>query len=189
MLDPTGHTLTVRVPMTFRQRGGRKLITMPRGDRSWAPSRRRVDSALIKAIVQAHRWKSMLETGQFASVKDLARAERINHSYLYRVLRLALLAPAIIEAILNGVQPVHIHLRGLLVGVPIEWERQTKALLRYVNPRPDRGPVMVNPDEAMAGLGGFDHDIACCRRARSTAIASAPADGMRSPRGKIGCGR
>jgi hypothetical protein len=129
-LDPSNQTVTVRVPMTFRQRGGRKLVTMPSGAAEWAPGRRRIDCTLVKALVQAHRWKAMLETGQFASVKDLARAEKINHSYLYRVLRLALLAPTIVESILDGSQPAHIHLRGLLLRLPIEWERQTKILLR-----------------------------------------------------------
>jgi hypothetical protein len=103
---------------------------MPSGAQLWERPRRRVDGALIKGIVQAHRWKTMLEMGQYASVKDLARAEKINHSYLYRVLRLALLSPAMVESILDGGQPAHVHLRGLLIGLPIEWERQSRVLLR-----------------------------------------------------------
>jgi hypothetical protein len=55
-----------------------------------------------KAVARAHRWKRMLESGAYASIGELAEAEKINQSYLCRVLRLSLLAPDIIEGALNG---------------------------------------------------------------------------------------
>ena len=61
-----------------------------------------VDSTLVKAIARAFRWQKMLETGQYATIKEIAKAEKINPSYVSRVLRLTLLAPATVEAILDG---------------------------------------------------------------------------------------
>src|SRR5215207_5979239 len=100
-----GSVLTVRVPLAFRRRGGRKLVVVPGGAPAWAPPRARIDSTLVKALARAHRWKRMLESGEYASVAELASAERINPSYLCRVLRLTLLAPDLVEAILDGTQP------------------------------------------------------------------------------------
>jgi hypothetical protein len=84
---------------------------------------------MVKAIARAHRWKRMLESGEFVTVQDLAAAEKINPPYLSRVLRLALLGPDIIEAILDGRQPAGLQLGRLLTPFPVEWERQ-RALIR-----------------------------------------------------------
>ena len=123
-INTDGSTLTVHVALTFRQRGGRKLVIAPNGSASWAPPRARVDNAMIKALARAHRWKRMLESGGFATVQDLAAAEKINPSYLSRLLRLTLLAPAIVEAILDGRQAVGLQLDRLLAPFPVEWEQQ-----------------------------------------------------------------
>jgi hypothetical protein len=60
---------------------------------------------MVKAIVQAFRWREMLENGTHATIAEIAAAEKINESYDERVLRLTLLAPEVVEAILNGRQP------------------------------------------------------------------------------------
>ena len=72
----------------------------------------------------------MLEAGAFANVSELATAERINASYLSRVLRLTLLAPEIVEAILDGRQPAEITLALLMKPFPVKWERQHGAFKR-----------------------------------------------------------
>ena len=97
-------TVTVRVPMTFRNRGGRKQVIAPDGAPSWVPARARVDNTMIKVLARAFRWWKLLETGVYATVEELAAAEKINASYVSRVLRLTLLAPDIVEAILDGRQ-------------------------------------------------------------------------------------
>jgi hypothetical protein len=94
--------------------GGRKVILTPSGGTAWAPRQTRIDNALIKAIARAHRWKQMMESGTYASVTELAAAEKINQSYLCRVLRLTLLAPDIVEMILDGQQGVALQLDALL---------------------------------------------------------------------------
>jgi hypothetical protein len=120
-----GTAITIHVPLTFRRRGGRKLIISPAGEQPWAPPRPRVDGPLLKALVRAFRWKDMLEMGQYATVNELAKAESMNASYVAHVLRLTLLAPDIVEAILDGRQPPPMQLQPLIrKGFPVEWVSQ-----------------------------------------------------------------
>jgi hypothetical protein len=121
LLDRDGRTITVTIPLRIRQRGGRRLVVGPEGA---APvSAARPDATLVKALARAHRWQRMLEQGDFSSIAELARAERITKSYLCRILRLTLLAPTIIEAILDG-QARALQLAELMNPFPVEWHRQ-----------------------------------------------------------------
>jgi hypothetical protein len=122
-----GRTATVSIPVTFLQRGGRKQILSPQGAAPWSPAPR-LDTALVKAIVRAHRWRKMLESGDFASSAELAKAEKVNDSYLSRILRLTLIAPSIIEAILTGRQPSTLQLDDLLKPLPAAWSEQYSIL-------------------------------------------------------------
>jgi len=88
--------------------------------------RPRADGTLVKALGRAFRWKRMLESGEFATVKELAEHEKLGFSYMTRVLRLSLLAPDIVEAILGGVQPPELTLAALLEPFPAEWDGQFK---------------------------------------------------------------
>jgi hypothetical protein len=90
-------TITVRIPLTFRKRGGRKLVVTPDGA-EWAP-RPRVDNAMVKALARAFRWRKMLDEGVHATLEDLARAKGVASSYMSRVLRLTLQAPELVEMI------------------------------------------------------------------------------------------
>ena len=117
-------SITVRVPMTIRQRGGRKLVVAPEGAPAWAPQRGRVDSTLIKAPARAHRWKRMLDEGRYASVSELATAEKLDRGYLGRIPMLTLLAPGIVEAIMDGRQPAELGVHVLREGFPAEWGEQ-----------------------------------------------------------------
>ena len=112
-----GETITVHIPLTFRKRGGRKLVVTPDGA-EWAP-RPRVDNAMVKALARAFRWRKMLDEGVHATLEDLARAKGVHATYVSRVLRLTLLAPEIVEAILDGRQPAELQLDDLLDGVSV----------------------------------------------------------------------
>ena len=129
-LSKDGRTMIVHIPITLRHQGGRKQVVPPAGATPWIPTPRRVDNTLVKAIVRAHRWRDMLESGRYATVRDLAKAESINESYFGRVLRLTLLSPSIIEAILEGRQPPTLELEGLLKQFPIEWDQQLGRLTK-----------------------------------------------------------
>ena len=123
-ISEDGRTMIVHVPMTFERRGGRKVIIAPEGAQDWAPPATGPDNTMVKALARAHRWKRMLESGQFPTVGDLAESERINPSYVSRILRLNQLAPDIVEAILDGRQPATLQLADLLKPFPCVWEEQ-----------------------------------------------------------------
>ncbi len=123
-VSPDRRTVTVSVPLAMRMRGGRKQVVVPEETSAWAPQRAQIDSTLVKAIARAFRWQRMLEGGSFSSVAELAAAERINASYLARVLRLTLLAPDIVEAILDGRHSQELTVARLFRPFPVDWERQ-----------------------------------------------------------------
>jgi hypothetical protein len=127
-LSKDGRTMTVHISITLRHQGGRKQVVTPAGATPWIPTPSRVDNTIVKAIVRAHRWRDMLESGRHATVRDLAKAEAINESYLGRVLRLTLLSPTIVEAILAGKQPRTLELDDLLKRFPVEWDKQLETL-------------------------------------------------------------
>lgn len=126
-ISPDRKRLTVRIPVSFRlHRSGKQVIT-PIGASPWTTAPR-VDNALVQAIARAHRWRDLLERGKHASAADLAKAEKVNDSYLSRLLRLTLLAPDIVEAVLDGSQPKALELRDLMTPFPPGWDAQRKVL-------------------------------------------------------------
>ncbi len=123
-----GETLTLRIPMRFQRHGGRKLIIAPDGEADWVLAPTGPDNTLIRALGRAHRWKRLIENDTYGSIKELATAEKVNDSYVGRILRLTLLAPDIVEAILNGRQPKILQLKDLMRHVPTEWAKQRRSI-------------------------------------------------------------
>jgi hypothetical protein len=113
-------TVTLHVPFRVVKRGGRKEMHLPDGAR---PDRK-ADNTLVKALARAFRWKRMFESGEFATIAELAEREGIAPSYMTRVLRLTLLAPNFVEAILDGKQGPEVTLARVLERFPVEWEAQ-----------------------------------------------------------------
>jgi hypothetical protein len=117
-----GTTLVVRIPMRFQRRGGRKRIVAPDGSELAPVSKAQPDTTLVKALARAHQWRRSLEEGRFGTLAELADAERISRSYVCRVLRLTLLAPDIVEQILDGRPSAG--LVQFLQPFSVEWEKQ-----------------------------------------------------------------
>ncbi|UWQ04170.1 hypothetical protein [Aliiroseovarius crassostreae] len=117
---PIPDIVTLHVPFRVVKRGGRKEMQLPEG----VKQPRRTDSTLVKALARAFRWKRMLESGEFATIGELAEREGIAPSYMTRVLRLSLLAPDIVEAILDGRQGLDVTLSQGLEPFPLAWKRQ-----------------------------------------------------------------
>ena len=113
-------TVTVHVPFRLVKRGGRKEMQLPDG----ASSHRKMDNTLLKALARAFRWKRMLDSEEFTTIAELAEHEGIAPSYLTRVLRLTLLAPDIVEAILDGKQGQEMTLSRMLEPFAEEWAEQ-----------------------------------------------------------------
>ncbi|MFN3946107.1 MAG: hypothetical protein ACK4K7_14370 [Allosphingosinicella sp.] len=119
-MTPIPETVTIHVPFRIVKRGGRKEVQLPDG----AGSEPKADNTLVKALARAFRWKRMLESGEFASISELAEREGIAPSYMTRILRLTLLAPDIVEAILDGKQGPEVTLAWLMDGFTEDWEGQ-----------------------------------------------------------------
>lgn len=122
--------LIVRIPMALKNGGARKLVVVPDGSVWRPPPPARTANALTTALARAHRWKAMMESGDYGSTTELAKAEGINFSYLCRVLRLTLLSPSITEAILNNAGKLDLELKDLMRPFPIEWDLQEDRLER-----------------------------------------------------------
>ena len=120
-------TVTVRVPLTIRRRGGRKLVLAHDGTQAAVvPVTRHIDNALVKALARAFRWRHLLESGTYGTIDEIAKSEKINPSYVSRVLRMTLLAPEIVEAILEGRQAETVTLARLMKVVPVVWKEQLR---------------------------------------------------------------
>jgi hypothetical protein len=117
-------SITVRVPLAIRHRRGRRTVVTPDGSHSPTTTRTRAGPAMVKALARAFRWKRLLEDGRYASISEIAAAEQIDRGYVGSILRLTLLAPDIIEAILDGRQPQELGLPALLEPFPVEWDQQ-----------------------------------------------------------------
>ena len=118
--SPAPETVTLHVPFRIVKRGGRKEMQLPDG----ATQPRKTDNTLVKALARAFRWKRMLESGEFASISELAERERIAFTYMARLMRLSLLAPEIVDAIMDGRQPESVTLANLMDPFPLDWEEQ-----------------------------------------------------------------
>jgi hypothetical protein len=118
-------TATVTVPFAIRKRGGRKLIITPDGTAATPAPRARVDSTLLKALARGFRWRKLLESGDFSTIEEIAESENINPSYVSRVLRMTLLAPEIVEAILAGRQPEGLTMTRAMQPFPEDWSNQS----------------------------------------------------------------
>jgi hypothetical protein len=117
------------IPMSFRQRCGRTVIVLPDGSRGVARREATIDNTMVKVIARGMRWQRLLFDGTYATIEDLAAGEKINASYVSRLLRLANLAPTVVQTILDGKHPAWLTMRHLLEPFPADWKQQEKKLL------------------------------------------------------------
>ena len=136
-------SVTVSVPLTIRRRGGRKQIIGPDGavaqpgECGAGVVSVNGDPALIKALARGFRWRRMLEEGRYASISEMAKAEGIERGYLGSLLRLTLLAPEMVEAILDGRQSEGVTLPKLMEPFPVEWRQQAREWVAQARRRRD----------------------------------------------------
>ena len=117
------------VPLTIKRRQNRKLLIPPAPDAATVTGG--FDVPMIKTLGKAFYWKRLLEEGRYPTTTDLARALKLEPGWVAEVLRLTLLAPDIVEAILDGRQPRHLNLqtlRGRHDLLPRDWAEQRKVL-------------------------------------------------------------
>jgi hypothetical protein len=122
-------SITVRVPLKIRRRPGRKTVVTPVAEESGdAAIPTRADPAVVKALARAFRYQRLLDEGRYASISEMAAAERIERGYLGSLLRLTLLAPALVEGLMKGTAMAGPTLPELLEPFPEFWERQRELL-------------------------------------------------------------
>lgn len=119
-VEDDGKTLRVHIPIQLKMRGGRKEVIVPGGRDGGGQE----NLALVIALARAHRWADLLESGEVTSLGELAAHVGVDPAYISRFLRLTLLAPDIIERILDGREPSGLSLAKLIRDVPSVWEEQ-----------------------------------------------------------------
>ena len=125
-------SITVRVPLRIRRRPGRKTVVTPVRD-GGAVLPTRTDPALVKALARAFRYQRLLDEGRYASISEMAGAEKIERGHLGTLLRLTLLAPDIVAAILDG-RESDVGLPRLMRPFPPAWDAQRTALAAAARP-------------------------------------------------------
>jgi len=126
---PDTKTVTVHVPMKFSAPGGRKRIISDVGPAIHPGPR--TEDALRKALAKAFRWRKEIEDGEYASITDLAKARGVNDSYACRLLRLTLLAPEIVNNILNADTTRHLTLKVISKPMPCCWLQQLAEISKF----------------------------------------------------------
>jgi hypothetical protein len=124
IIETSDGRLTVSVPIQFKRRSGRKLVTLPNGQTSRARPWDTAATPLQLALARGHRWLAMLTSGEAKSLKEIATMEGIDNSYVSRMVNLTTLAPDIVAAILDDELPSHVTLFDLAVDPPALWEQQ-----------------------------------------------------------------
>ena len=123
-----GKTLTVFVPMKFARRGARKRIVAPDGTALAPVTKPQPNGKLMTALVRAWRWQKLIEAGKYSSVREAARAEGVAKSYAAKISKMVLLAPDIVEAIVEGRTDDRVMLKVLEGTLPVDWREQRRAL-------------------------------------------------------------
>lgn len=128
VIEASDGRLTLSVPIQFKRRSGRKLVTLPNGETTRARPWDTAATPLQLALARGHRWLAMLESGEAKSLKEIATLEGIDNSYVSRMVNLTTLAPDIVAAILDDALPNHVTLFDLAVDPPAVWEQQRERL-------------------------------------------------------------
>ncbi len=122
--------VTVRVPLKIRRAPGPKMVVTPVPATGASPTiPTRADPAVVKALARAFRYQRLLDEGKYASITEMAAAEKIERGYLGSLLRLTLLAPDLVELILDGRAPDRVALPALLEPAPPVWAHQREHLM------------------------------------------------------------
>jgi len=143
-----GEFITVTVPMRFRRRGGRRIVIQPDQCTPAVKNPPDGDDTLPRTLARAFRWKRMFEEGRFSTLARLAAAEDVATAYMSRLLKLTLLAPDIIESILDGRYDQRGLNRALRSTLPELWQQQIERLAPVIRSRACR------PSGWMASFGG-----------------------------------
>lgn len=123
MID-TDDTIRVFIPLTFRRRNGRPKILPPEPEPDFQA--RSQDPHILRALGRAWAWRRRLESGDAATIQDIARVEKVTDRYVSRILRLAYLSPDVLERLLLWRTPPSVSVIDLIKVSYLPWAEQTK---------------------------------------------------------------
>lgn len=127
-LHSSTDSIVVNVPLKLKKRGGRKEVILSGRSSGNAHSRPAHQEAMVIAIARAYRWQKLLDEGKFQSISDLAREIGLDPCFAARILRLTLLAPYVVDAIMIGDEPSGLSLSMLTKRSPMIWNDQRHEL-------------------------------------------------------------
>jgi hypothetical protein len=125
-LNSTNGGMLVHIPMTLTKRQGRKQIILPAGSETASMPRDITADPVALAIAKGYRWQELLDNGTYPTVRALAKAVKQDTAYVARTVRLTLLAPDIVEAIIAGQCPPELTLKRLTREFSVVWEDQRR---------------------------------------------------------------
>lgn len=126
-LEKNSESISIRIPMKMKRRGGRKLIIVPDGLEKTAPANPECNMPLAAAVARGHQWNEKFLSGKYRTVSELANKVGVDKSFFTRMMNLALLAPDIIDAIMNGREPDGLTFKDLTVKpLPLSWDEQRR---------------------------------------------------------------
>ena len=109
----------ITIPMAFRSCAGRKRIVTTDSEMIFT-------DPMITNIARAFRWQALIDSGKFSNVHELARGIGKDDGYVSRIIRLTLLSPEIIHAIIAGTLEKDIGIEQLKQAMPLMWDDQKK---------------------------------------------------------------
>ncbi len=128
MSAPT--TMRVFIPLSIRKRTGRPKIVPPA---DMVPDTGRVDPHVLKAVAKVWSWRRKLENGEAATIQDIAEAEGISDRYVGRMLRLAYLAPAVLDKLLIQRKPPAVSIKDMAAAAELPWVEQSSGVFGQVS--------------------------------------------------------
>lgn len=128
-MDGGAVKLSTFIPLQIRKRGVRKVVIRPDGESASSAARGQFDSPMLVALARAFYWQQLLDDGVVASGTDIAQREGLHHSTVNELLRLTLLEPTIVQAILGGKQPRCMSLIWFQRNpLPLDWIEQRQVI-------------------------------------------------------------
>jgi len=127
----TENTIRVVIPLTVRRKNGRPKI-LPPADHGPAEARAQ-DAHVLRAIARAWNWRRKLERGEASTIADIAKADRVSDQYVGRTMRLAYLAPDVLEKLLIHRTPPSLSLNELVTASDLPWSDQPAAVFAISN--------------------------------------------------------
>lgn len=130
-LEKNSESISVRIPMKMKRRGGRKLIIVPDGLEDVTPADNDRNIPLAAAVARGWHWNDLFLSGKYGTIEELANKVGVDKSFVTRMMGLALLAPDIIDAIMEGREPDGLTFKDLAVKpLPLSWEEQRYLISR-----------------------------------------------------------